>query len=127
MHKTEEAENEAQPKTLPSVYLQTSVIKAVSTVIATYGGHFSAQARDLRPSVKPIMSTEAAVRDIKRDRTKIDHGACSQTATEQPEVKFATSKMSMTLSTDPYWLPPTFEGFPNGAFHVSQLANTQNQ
>ena len=70
MDKTEEAENLARIFNVPSVFRQTSVLKPVNTVQLTCGGHFSAQARDLKHSVKPLTSTEAAVRDIKRDRTK---------------------------------------------------------
>ena len=50
-----------------------------------------------------------------------------QRATAQPEVKFASSKPSMTLSADPNRLPPTFGGIQSGAFQVPQLANTQKQ
>ena len=58
-------------------------------------------------------------------RLSIDVG--SQRATAQPEVKFASSKPSMTLSADRNWLPPTFGGIPSGAIQVPQLANTQKQ
>ena len=42
---------------------------------------------EMKSSVKPVISTEAAVRDIRRDGTKIDHGADNQRATAQPELK----------------------------------------
>ena len=51
----------------------------------------------------------------------------SQRATAQPEVKFASSKPSMTLSTNQNRLPSTFGLIPSGAFQVPQLANTQKQ
>ena len=60
-----------------------------------------------------------------RTNTIIDVG--SQRATAQPEVKFASSKPSMTLSADQNRLPLTFGGIPSGAFQVPQLANTQKQ
>ena len=73
------------------------------------------------------MSTEAAVRGIGEDGTKTVIGAGSQRATAQQEVKFASSKLSMTLSADQNQLPPTFGGIPSGAFQVPQFANTQKQ
>ena len=79
----------------------------MKAVLAMNGGQFSAQARNIKHSVKPVLSTEAAVRDIKRDRTKTDHGAGSQRATAPSDVKFAIWKPSMRLSADPNRLPPT--------------------
>ena len=73
------------------------------------------------------MSTEAAVQDIGKDGTKTVIVVGSQRATAQPKVKLASSKPSMTLSTDQNRLPPTFGGIPIGAFQVPQLANTQKQ
>ena len=73
------------------------------------------------------MSTETAERDIGKDRTKTVIDVGSQRATAQPEVKFASSKPSMTLSADQNRLPPTFGGIPSGAFQVPQLATTQKQ
>ena len=81
----------------------------------------------LKPSVKPTISTEAASRGTGKDRTKTVIDAVSQKATAQPEVKFASSKPSMSLSADPNRLPPTFGGIQSGAFQVPQLANTQKQ
>ena len=71
MDKTEEAQNVAQSINVPSVYPQTSVLKPVNTVLSTHGGQFSAQARNMKPSVKPVMSTETAVRDINRTQQKL--------------------------------------------------------
>ena len=67
------------------------------------------------------------MRGFRKDRTKTVLGVGSQRATAQPEVKFASSKPSMTLSADENQLPPTFGGIPSGAFQVPQLANTQMQ
>ena len=97
------------------------------TVRSTHGGQGSAQVRDLKSSLKPVMSTETAVRDIGKDRTKTVIDVGCQRATAQPEVKFASSKPSMTRSADQNRLPPTFGGIPSGAFQVPQLANTQKQ
>ena len=82
---------------------------------------------DLKPSVHPTKTTEAAVRDIGKDRTKtvIDDG--SQRATAQQEVKFATSKQQMTLMAGRSWVPPTNGGNPSSAFQIPQLANTPTQ
>ena len=90
MDKTEEAENVAQPINVPSLYQQTSVSAPVITERTTHGGQCSVQVRDLKPSVGPTMSTEAAMRGIGMDRTKTVIGAGSQRATAQPDVKFAT-------------------------------------
>ena len=127
MDKTEEAENVALPINVPSVYQQTSVSAPVITVQTTHGGQRSAIARDLKPLVKPTISTEAAVRDIGKDRTKTVIDVGSQRATAQPEVKFATSKPPMTLMAGQSWVPPTNGGNPSSAFQVPQLANTQKQ
>ena len=67
------------------------------------------------------------MRDIGKDRTKTVIDVGSQRATAQPEVKFASSKPSMTLRADPNRLPSTFGGIPSGAFQVPQLANKQKQ
>ena len=127
MDKTEEAENVASTINVPSVYQQTSVSAPVITVQSMHEGQCSALVRDLKPSVKLTISTEAASRGIGKDRTKTVIDAVSQRATAQPEVKFASSKPSMTLSADPNRLPPTFGGIQSGAFQVPQLANTQKQ
>ena len=127
MDKTEEAENVASAIAVPSVYQQTSVSTPVITVQSMQGGQCSALVRDLKPSVKPTISTEAAVRGPGMDRTKTVIGVGSPRAIAQPEVKFASSKPSMTLSADQNRLPPTFGGIPSGAFQVPQLANTQQQ
>ena len=125
--KTEEAENVASSNNVPPGYNQTSGSAPVITVRSTHGGQCSAQVRDLKSSLKPVMSTEAAVRDIGKDGTKTVIGAGSQRATTQPEVKFASSKPLMTLSAYQNQLPPTFGGIPSCAFQVLQLSNTQMQ
>ena len=61
------------------------------------------------------------------DRTKTVTDVGSQRATAQPEVKFASSKPSITLSADANRLPPAFGGMQSGALQVPQLANTQKQ
>ena len=127
MDKTDEAENVASPNKVPPSYQQTSVSAPVITVKSSHGGQCSALVRDLKPSVKPIISTEAAVRGIGMERTKTVIGAGSQKATAQPEVKFATSKLPMTLMASQSWVPPTNGGNPNSAFQVPQIANTQTQ
>ena len=76
---------------------------------------------------EPTLSTEAASRGIGKDRTKTVIDAVSQRATAQLEVKFASSKPSMTLSADPNRLPPTNGSNPSSAFQVPLLANTQKQ
>ena len=113
MDKTEEAENVASQINVPSVYQQTSVSAPVITEQSTHGGQCSAQVRDLKPSVKPTISMEAAVRGLGMDRTKTVIGVGSQRATTQPEVKFATSKPSMTLMANQSWVPPTNGGNPS--------------
>ena len=125
MDKTEEAENVASPINVPPGYQQTSISAPVISVRSTHGGQGSAQVRDLKSSLKPVMSTETAVRDIGKDRTKTVIDVGSQRATAQPEVKFASSKPSMTLGADLNRLPPTFGGIPSSAFQVPQLENTQ--
>ena len=127
MDKTEEVENVASTTNVPSVYQQTSVSAPVITVQSMHEGQCSTLVRDLNPPVKPTISTEAASRGIGKHRTKTVIDAVSQRATAQPEVKFAPSKPSMTLSADPNRLPPTFGGIQSGAFQVPQLANTQKQ
>ena len=127
MDKTEEAENVASQINVPSVYQQTSVSAPVITVQSMHEGQCSALVRDLNLPVKPTISTEAASRGIGKHRTKTVIDAVNQRATAQPEVKFAPSKPSMTLSADPNRLPPTFGGIQSGAFQVPQLANTQKQ
>ena len=127
MDKPEEAENVASPINVPSVYQQTSISAPVITVQSMQGGQCSAQVKDLKSSLKPVMSTEAVVRDIGKDGTKTVIGVGSQRATAQPEVKFASTKPSMTLMADQNRLPPTFGDTPSGAFQVPQLANTQKQ
>ena len=125
MDKTEEAENVASPINVPSVYQQTSVSAPVITGKSMQGGQRSAQVRDLKSSLKPVMSTEAAVRDIGKDGTKTVIRDGSQRVTAQPEVKFASTKPSMTLMADQNGLPPTSGGIPCGAFQVPQFENTQ--
>ena len=93
----------------------------------THGGQSSAQVRDLKPSVRATISTEAAMRGFGMGRTKTVIGGGSQRATAQPEVKFTSSKLSMTLSADQNRLPPTNGGTQRGAFQAPQLANTQKQ
>ena len=80
-----------------------------------------------RQILKPSISTEAAVLDIGKVRTKTVIGAGSQRATAQLGVNFASPKPSMILSADQNRLPPTFGGILSGAFQVPQLANTQKQ
>ena len=125
MDKTEETENVASLINVPSEHPQMSVSAPVITVHSMHGGQYSAQVRDLKPSVQPTISTEAAVRDIGKDGTKTVIGTGSQRATAQPEVKFASSKPSITLSANPNQLLSTFGGIQSGAFQVPQLANTQ--
>ena len=125
MDKTEEAENVASQINVPSVYQQTSVSAPVITVQSMHEGQCSALVRDLNPPVKPTISTEAAVRDIGKDGTKTVIRDGSQRVTAQPEVKFASTKPSMTLMADQNGLPPTSGGIPSGAFQVPQLENTQ--
>ena len=108
-------------------YQQLSVSAPVITVRFTHGGQCSAQVKDLKFSLKPVMSTEAAVRDIGEDGTKTVIGAGIQRATAQPEEKFASSKPSITLMAGQSWLPPTNAGIPSGAFQVPQIVNTQKQ
>ena len=96
MDKTEEFENVASPINVPSVYQQTSISAPVITVQSMRGGQCSAQVEDLKSSLKPVMSTETVVRDIGKDGTKTAIGVGSQRATAQPEVKFASTKPSMT-------------------------------
>ena len=127
MDKTEDAENVALSINVPPGYQQTSISAPVITVRSTHGGQGSAQVRDLKSSLKPVISTEAAVRDTGKDRTNTVIGVGSQKATAQPEVKFASTKPSMTLMADQNGLPPTPGGIPSGAFQVPQLANTQKQ
>ena len=127
MDKTEEAENVALQINVPSVYQQTSVSAPVITVQSTHGGQCSAQVRDLKPSVKPTISIEAAVRGLGMNKTKTVIGVGSQRATTQPEVKFATSKPSMTLMANQSWVPHTNGGNPSSAFQVPQLENTKKQ
>ena len=126
MDKTEEAENVALAINVPSVYQQKSVSARVITVQSMQGGQCSALVRDLKPSVKPTISAEAAVRGLGMDRTKTAIDVGSQRATAQPEVKFASSKPSITLSADQNRLPPAFGGIQSGALQVPQLADTQN-
>ena len=127
MDKTAEAQSVASSINMPPGYQQTSISAPVITVRSTQVGQCSAQVRDLKSSLKPVMSTETAVRDIGKDRTKTVMDVGSQRATAQPEMKFASSKPSMTLSADQNRLPPTFGGIPSGAFQVPQLAITQKQ
>ena len=127
MDKTEEAENVASLINVPSVYQQTSVSAQVITVQSMHGGQCCALVRDLKPSMKPTLSTEAALREIGKDRTKTVIDVGSQRATAQPEVKFASSKPSMTLSADQNRLPLTFGSISSGAVQVPQLANTPKQ
>ena len=69
MDKTVEAENVASLINAPSVQPQTSVSSPVITVQSMHGGQCSAQVRDLKPSLKPVMSTEATVGTIGEDGT----------------------------------------------------------
>ena len=82
---------------------------------------------DLKPSVQPTISTEAAKRGIGMDRTKTVIGAGSQKVTAQPDVKFATSKQSRTLMAGQNWVPPTNRGNQGNAFQIQQFTNTQKQ
>ena len=127
MDKTEVAENVASSINVPSVHQQASVTVPVITVQSMHEGQCSALVRNLEPSVKPTIFTEASVRDIGKDRTKTVIGVGSQRATAHPEVKFATWKPSTTLMAGQSWVPPTNGGNPRSAFQVPQLANTQKQ
>ena len=100
MDKTEEAENVASTINVPSVYQQTSVSAPVISVQSMHEGQCSALVRDLKPSVKPTIFTEASGQGFGMDRTNTVIDVGSQRATAQPEVKFASSKPSMTLSAD---------------------------
>ena len=71
MDKTEEAENVALSINVPPEYQQTSISAPVITVRSTHGGQCSAQARDLKSSLKPVMSIEATVRDIGRTEQRL--------------------------------------------------------
>ena len=122
-----EAENVASSINVPSVHQQASVSAPVITVQSMHEGQCSALVRELKPAVKPTMFTEASGRGIGKERTKTVIDVGSRRATAQPEVKFASSKPSMTLSADQNRLPLTFGGIPSGAFQVPQLANTQKQ
>ena len=108
MDKTKEAENVTSSTNVPSVDKQTSVSAPVITVRSLPGGQCSAQVRDLKSSLKPGLSTEAAARDIGKGRTKTVIGAGSQRATAHSDVIVVTSKPSMTLIADQNRLPPTF-------------------
>ena len=125
INKTDEAENVATTINVPYVFKQTSVSAPVITVQSTNEGQSSALVRDLKPTMKPTISTEAATRGIGKERTKTVVDVASQRATSQPEVKFVSSKPPMTLSSQQNRLQPTFGGIPRGAFQVPQLANTQ--
>ena len=116
MDKTEEAKNMAVSSNVPSVYQQTSASAPVISVQTTHGGQCSAQVRDLKPSVQPIISTEAVVRDNGRDSTKTVIGAVNQRATAPSEVKLTKSKPSMTLMAGRSWVPPTNVGNASSAF-----------
>ena len=61
MDKTEETESVASSINVPPGYQQTSISAPVITVRSTHGGQCSAQVRDLKSSLKPVMSTEAVV------------------------------------------------------------------
>ena len=56
----------------------------------------------LEASVKPTISTEAAVRGIGMDRTKTVRGVGNQGATAKPEVQFASSKPCRPESVTAY-------------------------
>ena len=127
MHKTEEAENLAPSMNVPLGYKQASVSAPVVTVRSTHGVQCFAQVMDLKTSLKPVLSTEAAVRYIGKDGTNTVKGAGSQRATAQPDVKLATSKPSITLSADQNRLQLTIGGIQSGAFQVPQVVNSQKQ
>ena len=109
MDKTEEDENVALSIDVPSVHQQASFSAPVITVQSMHDGQCSALVRDLKPSVKLTIFTEASVRDIGKDRTKTVIEVGSQRATAQPEVKFATSKPPMTLMAGRSWVPLQME------------------
>ena len=109
MDKTEEAENVTSSIKVPPGYQQTSDSATVITVQSTHGGQCTALARDLKPSVKPTISTEAAIRDIGMDRTKIVIGA--------------GSTLSLNHTAGQNWLAPT----NGGNLSSAQLANTKKQ
>ena len=121
MDKTEEAEKVASSFNVPFVYQQMSVSAPVSTVQSMHEGQCSALVRDLKPAVKPTIFTEASGRGTGKERTKTVIDVGSQRATAQPEVKFASAKLSMTLSAGPNRLPPTFGGIQSGAFKYHSL------
>ena len=127
MDETAEAGNVASSINVPSVHQQASVSAPVITVQSIHEGKCSAPVRDLKPSVKPTIFTEASVRDIGKDRTKTVIGVGSQRATAPPEEKFAISKPPMTIMAGQSWVPPTNGGNPSKAFQIPQLANTQKQ
>ena len=59
------------------------------------------------------------------DTTKTVIGTGSQRATAQQDVKFVSSKPSMTLSADQNRLPLTNRGIQSFSFQVPPLSNTQ--
>ena len=79
----------------------------MNSVQSTHRGQGTTQARDWNLLVKSTTFTEADVPDNGWNRTKTVYGAGSQRASVQPEVEFATSKPSTTISSGQSWLPPT--------------------
>ena len=72
----------------------------MSTVRSEHGGQSTGQARDSKPFVKPIISTDADVQQKGRDGKTSDIGAGSQRATVQPDLKFVASKTAKTIGAD---------------------------
>ena len=100
MDKTEEAENVASSINVPSVHQQASVSASVITVQSMHEGQCAALVRDLKPSVKPTISTEANVRGIGMERTKTVIGAGSQSnSTTRSEIRH------IEAAKDPYGRP----------------------
>ena len=71
MDKTEKTENVASSINVQSVYQQTSVSAPVITVHSMHRGQCSPLVRDLKPSVKPTISTEAAMRTLERTEQRL--------------------------------------------------------
>ena len=64
MDKTEEVENVASWINVPPCYQQASVSAPVITVRSMHEGQCTAQVKDLKPSVTPTISREAAKRRL---------------------------------------------------------------
>ena len=99
--------------------------KEENTRQSVHHGKLSALANDSKPPQKPTISKDAAVRDDRNDRTKIDYGICRQGTTSQPKVKLDTSKPSSPFVQANIRRLPTKGGNMGRAFEVQQFATTQ--